>query len=307
MKRLAVLTFWLLILVPVAAYSNDLSDCIVCHNGMTGKVVFNGQEINLNVDAGRFEKSVHGFLSCTDCHERFGDNPHTPPAGPVTPEVADVAKKIAGKAAVDPVALASCYKCHDQVYKQVLGSVHGRNVVEKGSTDGALCLDCHGSPHYIVSVSDKSSPLNQWKVVETCGKCHGRKDLAEKYGIEANVMKSYEESFHGKKHTLGLKRAPTCVSCHGAHDIKSKDDPSSPVFNTDNKIELCGKCHKGANRKFVAAITHREAGPIPHYAEKGLILLTMSVIAFTVIHVILEAFSDIRDTFFRKTKEEEDE
>jgi hypothetical protein len=85
-------------------------------------------------------------------------------------------------------------------------------------------------------------------------------------------------------------------------EIKRIDDPASPVFAA-NKKATCGGCHAGANDKFVAAITHKPVGPIPHYTEIALILLTMGVFAFIVIHVILEAFSDIRDAINRKKKE----
>ncbi len=73
-----------------------------------------------------------------------------------------------------------------------------------------------------------------------------------------------------------------------------------------NSTVTCGKCHPGANKKFVASITHKPTGkdnPIPFYAEKGLIVLTVSTIAFVVLHVFLEAFADIRDRVFRKEKE----
>jgi hypothetical protein len=112
-------------------------------------------------------------------------------------------------------------------------------------------------------------------------------------------MESFRESFHGRKLHLGHTKAPVCSSCHNSHDIKSKNDPSSPVFG-DNKLQTCGKCHKGANEKFIPAITHRPPGPIPHYTEKGLIVLLLSVFAFIITHVLLEAFSDIRDAIFRK-------
>ncbi len=304
MKKLLALTCLLVLLIPIWAEGENKASCIVCHNSMAGTIELNGKVIELNVDAKRYEASVHGAFPCTECHERFSENPHVKPSGEVLEEVKVVSEKVAIKAKADPVAVAACYKCHPQVYDLVLNSVHGKNITEKGSADGALCLDCHGSPHYITTAKDESSPVNQWHVVETCGNCHENKELAKKYGIEAKVMESYRESFHGKKHILGHKRAPTCVSCHGYHAIKSKDDPVSPVFGT-NKIKTCGGCHKGANKKFVAAITHQDAGPIPHYAEKGLIILTIFTIAFTVLHVILEAYADIRDTFFRRRKEEE--
>jgi len=151
-----------------------------------------------------------------------------------------------------------------------------------------------------VPLKSPDSPVNRDNVVETCGHCHGSEELQAKYGLEANVMEGYEESFHGRKHHLGHKGAPSCASCHGAHDVRSADDPESPVHGTANKIKLCGKCHAGANEKFVVSYTHKPVGPIPHYAEKALIILLISTIAFTIIHVILEAYSDVRDTVFRK-------
>jgi len=291
--------FLMLILVP-GAWGASPAGCAVCHGSMTGTVTTaGGAEISLGVDMQRFEASVHGFLSCTDCHLKFTEDPHTPPDEAVGEEVSALAERIAGKAKVDPVALGACTTCHSEIYGQVLGSVHGRNITEKGETDGALCLDCHGSPHYIVPKDGEGSLVNREHSVETCGRCHGSEDLLAKYGLELNVMKGYEESFHGKKHHLGHRRAPTCVSCHGAHDVRSKTDPASTVATTANKIKLCGSCHEGANAKFVVSYTHKPAGPIPHYAEKGLIVLLISTIAFTIVHVILEAYADVRDTVFR--------
>ncbi len=279
------------------------ANCLVCHNQMAGTVELDGKVINLHVDAKEFERSVHGDFQCTDCHLGYADNPHASPEDALSGDMKKIAEEIASKADADVTALVACYNCHPEEYDDVLGSVHGRNVTEKGSTDGALCLDCHGTAHYIFPSSEPASKVYKFNVVQTCGQCHAKEELAKKYGIEADVMKTYKESFHGKKYILGHRRAPTCVDCHGYHAVKSKDDPMSPVVGS-NKIQTCGKCHKGANKKFVAAITHQDPGPIPHYAEKLLIILTISVIVFTVSHVLLEAYADIRDTFFRKTKEE---
>ncbi|UCG78961.1 MAG: hypothetical protein JSV21_03785 [Nitrospirota bacterium] len=267
---------------------------------MSGKIALeSGQEIDLKVDGEKYQASVHGFMACTECHIRFGEDPHKSPAGTVPENIDELSKKIGHKARVDAVAYSACVNCHEGIYDMVLESPHGENIVSKNEMDAALCLDCHGSPHYIVTAENEGSRVNQWSIVETCGHCHGDKELTEKYNIETNVLTSYIESFHGKKHHLGHKGAPTCVNCHGAHDIKRKDDPSSPVFEA-NKKATCGKCHKGATDKFVAAITHKPVGPIPHYMEIGLILLTLSTFAFIISHVILEAFSDIRDALSKK-------
>ncbi len=293
-----------MLLLPLRSAAQETGKCLACHSAMKGKIkLANGTLIELNVDTDKFNDSVHNSLSCTDCHLRFTDSPHASPEAAVAASVTAVAAKISRKHTADPVAAAACVNCHEEIVRKVLESVHGRNIVEKNETDGALCLDCHGSPHYIKPIKDPLAKMGRKLQVETCGSCHGKKELIEKYKLEENVMDSFRESFHGRKLHLGHTRAPVCTSCHSSHDIRKKDDPQSPVFGS-NKLATCGKCHKGANEKFVPAITHKGPGPIPHYAEKGLILLTMGTFAFIVAHVLLEAFSDIRDAIFRKKEDE---
>ncbi|MDH4232692.1 MAG: cytochrome c3 family protein [Nitrospirota bacterium] len=301
----APLLFLTLLLLPRPGLCQESANCLACHSSMKGRIKnVSGALVELNVDAEKFNASVHGSLSCSDCHIRFSDNPHTTPSSGVPQAVLSLSTKLSSKFKVDPVAGAACITCHEETYKMVLGSMHGKNIVEKNQTDGALCLDCHGSPHYITPVKEENSPVGRGHQVETCGKCHGDEKIIEKYGLEENVMESFRESFHGRKLHLGHTRAPSCSSCHNAHDIRSKTDPESPVFGK-NKLVTCGKCHKGANEKFVPAISHKRPGPIPHYGEKALIILTMGTFAFIVLHVLLEAFSDIRDAIFRKKEEEE--
>ncbi|HWR59249.1 MAG TPA: cytochrome c3 family protein, partial [Thermodesulfovibrionales bacterium] len=264
-----------------------------------------GYSIDVNIDEERFSKSVHGGMECTSCHKTFKNNPHEAPKGSVSREISELASLIAPKAKKDPVAYAACTECHGDIYAQVSESVHGKNVVVKKEHEGALCLDCHGSPHYIMPGKSRMSTVNRVNIVETCGGCHEKEDIAKKYGFGTHIIEKYQESFHGKKYKLGHPDVPTCVDCHGAHGIKKWDDLASPMSWT-NRITTCGKCHPGANKKFVASITHKPIGkdnPIPYYAEKGLIVLTVGTIAFVVFHVFLEAFADIRDRVFRKDKE----
>lgn len=290
----------LILIFPSACFSEESANCISCHGSMKGKIKSqNGALIELNVDADKFKASVHGMLTCTECHARFAGTAHTSAGTSVPSNLLSLSAQLTSKFKADAVAGAACIKCHEEMYQKVLSSVHGKNIIEKKQTDGALCLDCHGSPHYITKVKDGNSPMSRKYQVETCLKCHADKSIIEKYNLEENVMDSFKESFHGRKLHLGHTRAPSCASCHNAHDIKTKTDPTSPVFGK-NKLETCGKCHKGANEKFVQAITHKRPGPIPHYGEKLLILLTIGTFAFIVLHVLLEAFADIRDSIFRK-------
>jgi hypothetical protein len=309
MKKLSLAVMVLLVSIPFLSppVHAETFTCFACHSAMKGKIkTEKGILIEVNVDEERFSKSVHGMIGCTTCHKAFKDNPHDAPKGEVSKEIADLASRISSKALKDPVAYAACSECHGEIYKAVLDSAHGKNIIEKRQTDGAFCIDCHGSPHYIMPSKSKESTVNHWKVVETCGGCHEKEEIAKKYNLGTHIVERYEESFHGRKHKLGHPEAPTCVDCHGSHPIKKWDDPASLV-SWEKRVQTCGRCHPGATKKFVTAITHKPLGkdnPIPYYGEKGLILLTMGTFAFIVSHVLLSAFSEIRDRLLRKEKEE---
>jgi nitrate/TMAO reductase-like tetraheme cytochrome c subunit len=291
---------FLLLMFPVSVFSEESADCISCHGSMKGRIKSqNGVLIELHVDADKFKASVHGTLTCAECHARFAGTAHASAGKSLPSNLLSLSSQLSSKFRVDAIAGAACIACHEETYQQVLSSVHGKNIIEKKQSDGALCIDCHGSPHYITKVKDGNSPMSRKYQVETCLHCHADKSIINKYNLEENVMDSFKESFHGRKLHLGHTRAPSCASCHNAHDIKTKTDPASPVFGK-NKLETCGKCHKGANEKFVQAITHKRPGPIPHYGEKLLILLTIGTFAFIVLHVLLEVFADIREAVFRK-------
>jgi hypothetical protein len=309
MIRLLTILFLLfpLFSFPDSARS-DTFTCLACHSAMKGKDRAGGNVlIDVNVDSGKYEGSVHGGFDCIICHRQFQSDPHEAKrTGNVPQNIAALAGKLSHKAKVDSVALAACFECHGEIYKTWQDSVHGSNIIDKQQTDGPVCTDCHGSPHYIVPTKTAASPVNRKNIVRTCGECHENERIAAKYNLGTSIIERYNESFHGKKYALGHPNAPTCISCHNTHAIKKWDDPASPVA-WENRTVTCGKCHPGATKKFVTAITHKPYGkdnPIPYYFEKGLIVLLFGVFAFIVGHVILESCSEIRDKVFRKEKEE---
>src|SRR5208283_5339580 len=292
MRRLLAIAFlWFLLVSLAGPASADTFTCLACHSAMKGKIRTDGNVlIDVNVDSEKYESSVHGGFDCIICHKQFQSNPHeATKIGNVSQNIAALAGKLSPKAKVDPVALAACTECHSEVYKDWQESVHGNNIIDKRQADGADCLDCHGSPHYITPKNTLSSMVNRKNVVKTCGDCHENEHLAKKYNLGSSIIERYYESFHGKKYALGHPTVPTCVSCHKSHAIKKWDDPASPVA-WENRTVTCGKDN-----------------PIPYYFQKGLILLLFGVFAFIVSHVFLEVFSEIRDKVFRKEKEEHHE
>ena len=281
-----------LVLIPTTGAATDAAMCLGCHGSMEGAV---------NVDQEKFSKSVHGGMNdCLMCHMTLKGAQHQGlSGGKPDSAVLALAAAISPKSKKDPIAQAACVTCHPDAYASYTASAHGRNVIAGKSSDGPVCTSCHGSPHYIQPKTSKESAVNHFNIVKSCGTCHEEKQMADKYGFSPKVMERYLESFHGRKLKLGHTGAPSCVSCHGAHDIKSANDAASPVVG-ENKKKTCAKCHAGATDKFVAAITHKPMHPIAHFTELALIVLTIGVFAFICIHVLLDIYADIRDRLFRK-------
>ncbi|MDA8098108.1 MAG: hypothetical protein M0042_00615 [Nitrospiraceae bacterium] len=280
------------LLVPAAGAATDAATCLSCHESMEGSV---------KVEKEKYSKSVHGSFDCVMCHMTPKGDQHQGLVGS-TPDkaVKDLAQEISPKGLKDPIAQAACVTCHPDQYAAYTKSIHGQNIITKKSSDGPVCTSCHGSPHYIEARPSAASKVYLYNIVISCGSCHEEKHLIEKYHFSPLVMERYQESFHGRKLLLGHTGAPSCASCHGAHDIVSVKDPASPVGSVEAKKKTCGKCHPGATDKFVAAITHQPLHPIAHWTEIGLIILTVSVFVFIIVHVLLDIFADIRDRLFRK-------
>lgn len=304
--KLFLIASFLSVFIPVSSWA---SQCLICHSAMKGRMEGRkGFVVDVHINAEKFQGSVHGSLECTECHVTYSASPHTAPAGNLSPEVSELVPFTSLKSKSDPVALAACVRCHPDAFAALKASVHGENVFKKKQTDGPLCLDCHGVPHYITPKSDPGSAVNHANAIHTCGSCHEKKEIIEKYSLTEHLIERYKESFHGKKYVLGHKRVPICNDCHGGHAITKAEAPDSAVAGM-GKVKTCGKCHTGATMKFAAAPAHKHIGkdnPIPYYGEKGLILLLLGTFAFITSHVVLEALAEIRDKYFRK-KEGHDE
>ncbi len=200
--------------------TND--DCLGCHSDKSLTTKRAGRTVLLFVDGRKFSGSVHGSLSCTDCHADLQgkDLPHG-----------------------TPVAKVNCGTCHSQEYEQHSKSLHGR-AVARGNSLAPRCVDCHGN-HDILPVKDPRSTVAPLKVPFVCGRCHREGTPVQKnLNIEQhNILENYSESIHGegllKK---GLVVAANCASCHTPHNILPHTDPRSSI-SRNNIAATCTKCH----------------------------------------------------------------
>lgn len=205
-----------------ATQSNE--QCLVCH-----------EDENLKDAAGRslfvkneaLAKSIHGTsgLTCVSCHidlENIDEFPH-----------AEKLEKV------------NCSMCHEEAQKKFEQSIHaGARLKNDGPS--VNCASCHGY-HDVLARSDINSKSHPLHLPQTCGNCHFSK---VERGREAGFVKSYLESAHGLALSkAGLSTSATCVTCHGAHEVKQPEDPLSPVSRR-HLPETCGHCHSGILRDY---------------------------------------------------------
>ncbi|MFH1169679.1 MAG: NapC/NirT family cytochrome c [Chloroflexota bacterium] len=262
------------------SYALDENNCLACHgNADLSKTNPQGNKVSLYVSEQEVQNSAHKYTDCTTCHTTDPHNVETP---------------------LNKISQSSlCGSCHDYQYSQFSQSIHGQQLAN-GNTDIPACADCHspdGNPHNVIRVLEYTAPTYKTNIAQTCGTCHGNTQLMANYGIVENVYQGYMRTFHGKALQLGsdelakLNEA-TCTNCHGAHDIKSVNDPTSPVAGMDNLLKTCQQCHPGAGPEFVRGfLGHKEASPqnipVAHYAEIFFKILLITVLSFGALVVVM--------------------
>ena len=213
--------------LSVPAQDQQGSDsCKLCHQDMPAE---------------RLPGSVHQGFYCTVCHPGAQKLPHENPLDP-----------------------AACANCHSGVAREYQGGVHGR-ARDEGVPDVPSCADCHGG-HDILPKDDPQSKIFPFNIPKTCGQCHGNEQLAADHHIPVpKAYQQYLESVHGQGLLQsGLLVAATCVDCHGAHDIRPNDDPTSKLYRT-SVPQTCSRCHLGLLKEYERSVHGRlpvDQGPV---------------------------------------------
>ncbi|MBX3026164.1 cytochrome c3 family protein [bacterium] len=267
----------LALLVGAGRAAADDDACLACHGDATlrreageraGSSVF--------VDVAALAGSMHGDLDCVDCHADASDDHPPRLAAPDCAschedEQAEYAATLHGAAAAAGVAdapsCASCHGGHDvraaddprsrvsrqripatcgachaddafnarrpvRINRPLAGyqhSVHFASLLADGT--GASCTDCHAA-HRLYPSADPRSTTSRGNIAATCGHCHDQ------------VAEVYAASIHGRAVEHGNADAPTCVDCHGEHDIRAPDDPESSVYPSRVAEASCVRCHE---------------------------------------------------------------
>jgi len=224
-----VVAFALFVGMAGGVWGADNSVCLGCHQDEAlSRGDARGGTLSLYVSAEEFKKSVHGDLSCTDCHTRIQDDAHAS----------------GGKQAKDRV---NCEVCHEKADREYRQSLHAKAIM-KGTERAAHCYDCHGK-HAIHGAEDPKSKVHPSNVERTCDQCHSDKEFVKHHALGTGP--SPGELFKGSVH--GKSAEVTCTSCHGSHNLRSLIDPKSSIFRS-NIPQTCGSCHPDITEQFVASI-----------------------------------------------------
>lgn len=228
-NKLFAVLLWLLLALPAGAIEN--ADCFVCHSDQTlTKSNATGKVVSLFVDEKKFASSIHAKNLCTSCHTDITDLPHE-----------------------EKHKAVSCSQCHRVETDIYLKSDHGQ-AIHKGVSEAASCQDCHGKAHELLNSRNPASPVNRAHVPDTCGRCHGKTEEMEKFGLRQRaVIVTYDKSVHGIAHSNGVANAAVCSDCHGTHDLHRSTNPESKLY-WQTIPATCGKCHDNVRQTYGRSI-----------------------------------------------------
>jgi len=206
--------------------------CFACHGDPENFANTEDGE-RLIVTRDQFGESVHGGFgfACTTCHRDFAF-PHPQEYTPVR-----------------------CGACHVAEQRQYSESVHGY-ALERGNHRAPTCAGCHGK-HDIRRSDDPASRTYHTRVADTCSGCHSTGGLlTDEYVKLPAPAVQYAQSVHGRAGAAGDMKAATCTDCHGVHDLKGHNDPSSRI-NRLNVSTTCGACHGVISDEYARSIHGR--------------------------------------------------
>jgi cytochrome b subunit of formate dehydrogenase len=194
---------------------------------------------------------------------------------------------------------AKCGECHKALYARYASSVHGNALVNSNNQDVPICIDCHRA-------HDTGDPLTvgyRYDIPFMCGSCHANEAIARKYGLSADVVKTYLSDFHGSTVSIYRDEAAgadqpsrpiaVCTDCHGTHDIKSMSE-LGPGAVKALLLRKCRQCHQDASIAFPDAwLSHYTPSlsrtPVLFLVDRSYTVLLPLMLLGMLLHVVLHA------------------
>jgi len=272
--------------------SQSNSDCLGCHDDPDLTMEKGGKTKSLSFKVASFKKNAHKSLRCVQCHQKYNieEIPHSTNLKPVS--CASCHKDVASKHLFHPqmmkyqttqLAISSesskdlncdnCHRHHDPEYLRfpsskfyitkltnACGECHKKEKAEhfvsehfhkstENNRNTPNCIYCHVRP---ITKGYKLSTLKlKTNQQELCLDCHlNEKTAKTKF---SKTLIDFDKSVHGMALKNGVAEAPTCIDCHGVHNLQKADKPTS-VINKFNLSSLCGKCHIALTNEYISSV-----------------------------------------------------
>jgi nitrate reductase gamma subunit len=192
------------------------------------------------IDTERFHISVHGHLSCQDCHSDISEKLRHP-------DPADVYKSLK-----DFFHPNQCLECHENVSDEIEEGSHAGEPVRAWQRFDD-CLGCH-SPHYQTSYAENSiQPDLKLPPNEKCSLCHEFQAALPEFSAEDQECLNCHRSIPADDPQAALKTANLCFDCHSsANRYADQIVVPYPVINanayasTPHAKIACLACHPRA-------------------------------------------------------------
>jgi nitrate reductase gamma subunit len=196
----------------------------------------------------KFHSSVHGQMSCQDCHEDLRQRK-------MHPDPEDITKK-----KMDFFKADDCLMCHEDVMDNLEKGMHGAMKVERPEAY-SKCLHCH-DPHTETAIREAKGRFSPSKpLYEECGACHEEQTTLPPLSKE-------DEACMACHRTVGpgdeARIRAVCFYCHaqGETPVQKMTGKKVPLirpndYDSTSHADIgCQECHPQAGR-----FNHREQEP----------------------------------------------
>jgi nitrate reductase gamma subunit len=188
------------------------------------------------IDHERFHVSVHGQLSCQDCHSDIGGKtPH--------PDPVDVNRSLN-----DFFEPEKCADCHEDIFDEIAEGSHvGREATPRQRFDA--CIECH-NPHYQPSEKNiAASVLISRPAKEKCSHCHEYQSELPEFSDEDQQCLQCHLDVTGDESQAVRRIKDLCFHCHGSETRQGGSFPlidNSRYASTAHQDLNCLVCHPQA-------------------------------------------------------------
>jgi nitrate reductase gamma subunit len=202
------------------------------------------------IDPGRFHVSVHGRISCLECHGNISKESFHPDPIAVSNGLNDFYR------------LDQCAACHEDVVEKLDTGVHAGKPV-KDPQEYRVCIACHDS-HYQLTATKLPPAFDRSKPVSgQCGVCHAKKTaLPALSSADEGCMVCHRLVEAGDPD--GTKKvAAFCFKCHG--DYKSQREGAVRLAFPTIDLQAYGSSTHG---KLLCLACHPKSAEFSHGGQK---------------------------------------